>query len=324
MQNTVCDSQLADRAHRNFPRWWLPTLIVLLSVYAVLTTLVIVGSPLDRLDLFLYHQRFAPKTSPWHQPVVTWVWIGQGVPCSTLAALYAIRRSVVTRSWRPWVLFTLALFGLNASVGAMKHATGRIGPLYTDQVHTIWAGGTIFPSGHAANATVMYGLIAMLVPLARRRLMIKVAAVIAISVGLGTVLINTHWISDVFGGWIAGLLVLQLVWLVEPWATRLVTRAAERSLPILRRWWIAGVDFTESMLAPMPLERAESPDFVTPAVTTASEAPSEVSTRALAGSAAEPVTDPPRNPQRPQRTVTIPAVTLGSRGTRQASVHAHR
>jgi hypothetical protein len=130
----------------------------------------------------------------------------------------------------------------------MKHLTGRLGPLLTDQVHTVWAGGTIYPSGHAANAVVMYGLIALLAPAAHRRLMTKVAVFLAISIGLGTVLLNTHWVSDVFGGWIAGVLVLQLTWLLAPRVTAVVERTAARVRPVIGRWW-AVLEFHQSPAA---------------------------------------------------------------------------
>jgi len=250
--NVTLQSRIEALAHRRLPRWWVVTAVVLLAAYLVLTVLIVLGSPLDRLDLYLYNLRIAPKTTALNAPVSWWVEIGQGVPCSTIAALYAIRRSAVTRSWTPWVMFCIALVALNVGVGAMKHLTGRMGPLFTDQVHTVWAGGTIYPSGHAANAVVMYGLIAMLVPAVHRRVMTKAAVFLAVSIGLGTVLLNTHWISDVFGGWIAGVLVLQLTWLLAPRATAAVERIAGRVQPVLGRWW-AALEFHQS-----PASRAAS------------------------------------------------------------------
>ena len=245
-------SRIEALTHRRLPRWWVVTAVVLLAAYLVLTVLIVLGSPLDRLDLYLYDLRIAPKTTAMNASVSWWVEIGQGVPCSTIAALYAIRRSTVTRNWTPWVMFCIALITLNVGVGAMKHLTGRLGPLFTNQVHTVWAGGTIYPSGHAANAVVMYGLIAMLVPAAHRRVMTKVALFLALSIGLGTVLLNTHWVSDVFGGWIAGVLVLQLTWLLAPRVTAVVERTAARVRPVIGRWW-AVLEFHQS-----PAARAES------------------------------------------------------------------
>ncbi len=311
----------AASAHRRLPRWWIVTAVVLLVAYAALTVLVVVRSPLGDLDRFLYHAKIAPKSSPWHTPLLWWIWIGQGVPCSTLAALYAIRRSAVTRSWRPWVMFCIALIALNVSVGAMKHATGRLGPAETNKVYTILSGGTIYPSGHTANAVVMYGLIAMLAPLAHRRVMTIIATVVATTVALGTVMIRTHWISDVFGGWIAGVLVLQLTWLLTPWATRLVERTADRILPALGRWW-AALEFHQTPAARVAAPNLEprSDADVDPAVgslvtaQTVREPAEPISvpsagnpeTRAPAESPEHPPYQSRPTAPRTQRTVTLP------------------
>lgn len=223
------------RAHRH--RWWLAALIAVVVLYLALTVAIIVGSPLDQLDSYFYRLHLVGQRAPERLSVELYVLIGQGVPASTIAALYAIRRCIKTRSWTPWVMFAIALFLLNASVGLMKHATGRIGPKWTSDVYRVLEGGTIFPSGHAANAIVMYGLIAMIAPAAHRRVVTTVAVVLSMTIGLGTVALNTHWISDVFGGWLAGALVLLVVPPLTRPVDRLVTRTANRWWPVVSRWW---------------------------------------------------------------------------------------
>ena len=50
--------------------------------------------------------------------------------------------------------------------------------------------------------------------------------------GLSTVYIGTHWLSDVVLGWIAGLLIL----LALPWFEPLIARAEERIFDLRARW----------------------------------------------------------------------------------------
>ncbi len=96
-------------------------------------------------------------------------------------------------------------------------------------------GGDIFPSGHTANAVVTWEswLIPASTPRARRWLSAP-SAVTSLGVGLTTVYLGTHWLSDVLLGWAAGLLIL----LAPPWCEPLIARA-ETGLFTLRDAWRA-------------------------------------------------------------------------------------
>ena len=94
-------------------------------------------------------------------------------------------------------------------------------------------GGDIFPSGHTANAVVTWGILAYLAstPGARRWLS-AASAVVSLGVGLTTVYLGTHWLSDVLLGWAAGLLIL----LALPWCEPLIARAEVRSSRCATVW----------------------------------------------------------------------------------------
>jgi undecaprenyl-diphosphatase len=66
-----------------------------------------------------------------------------------------------------------------------------------------------FPSGHAVQTIVFYGVVALLAlewpPLARRRwLVLGATALLVASVGYTRVYLGNHWATDVLGGWLLG------------------------------------------------------------------------------------------------------------------------
>jgi membrane-associated phospholipid phosphatase len=77
-----------------------------------------------------------------------------------------------------------------------------------------------FPSGHAVQTVVFYGLVALLAlawpPTARRRwLVVGATATLVALVGYTRVYLGSHWPTDVLGGWLLGwawLGVLGAMW----------------------------------------------------------------------------------------------------------------
>lgn len=211
---------------------WRHTVIALLAVgYLALTLAVLFRSPVTRLDhsIALGLRGQWPR---WRNDVHTYVILGQRGPTTMLAlplAAWVARRE---RSWRPVITLLTALTLLNLSVGAVKVATGRLGPRVTRHAHEIFAGGDIFPSGHVSNAVVVYGVLAMLA-VRHRKALIAVAVWISLTVGLGTLYLGTHWLSDVIGGWLAGALVL----LVLPYCVPVAERWCAIAVARIRASW---------------------------------------------------------------------------------------
>ena len=195
-------------------------------VYLALVVMVIVGSPLDNLDQQIAALDLRGRWPGWHRFVLDYVMFGQRGP-STLAALPLIvwiaRRR---RSFAPFVTIGTALVLLNLSVGVIKVATGRYGPLVTAHAHEVLAGGNIFPSGHTANAVVLYGVLAMMAT-RHRRAMTVFAVWISFTVGLSTLYLDTHWLTDVVGGWLAGAIVLMMLPRCLPVAERVIGAGVE-------------------------------------------------------------------------------------------------
>ena len=128
-----------------------------------------------------------------------------------IAAVYIAKRF---KTWRPLNLAILSLIALNLTVGLAKLLIGRTKP--TLNVDLIYAGGLSYPSGHASNALLSWGVLAYLiyryahVDRYRGRLASTGVVLISLSVCVVSLFRNTHWLSDLVGGLFigAGLLVM--------------------------------------------------------------------------------------------------------------------
>ncbi|MBT2389471.1 phosphatase PAP2 family protein [Streptomyces sp. ISL-1] len=161
--------------------------------------------------------------------------LGQRGPTAVMVAAWLGWRSWRQHTLRPLLVLGASLLLLNATVGAVKIGLGRLGPHYATQIGSaeLFADGDIFPSGHTANAVVTWGILAYLAttPLARRYLS-ALSAVVSLGVGLTTVYLGTHWLSDVLLGWAAGLLIL----LALPWCEPVIGRAEAWILSLREQW----------------------------------------------------------------------------------------
>ena len=199
------------------PRW--AVFFAVLVGYAVLTAGVMFRTPVLTLDDTLYglhlHVRH-PALEPLAHVLEL---LGQRGPATLLALPYFFWVAYRSRSSRPLVMLGIALIVLNLSVGVVKVLCGRLSPQQSRFVEMVSVGGNIYPSGHVANAVVLYGLIAWITP-RHRRLVILAGVAATLIVSFFTVFLNTHWFSDVAGGWFAGALVLLLLPTLLPWTQR--------------------------------------------------------------------------------------------------------
>ncbi|MEU0987663.1 phosphatase PAP2 family protein [Streptomyces sp. NPDC005953] len=149
--------------------------------------------------------------------------LGQRGPTAVMVAAWLGWRSWRQHTLRPLLVLGVSLLLLNTTVGAVKIGLGRLGPHYATQIGSpeLFAGGDIFPSGHTANAVVTWGILAYLATTPKtRRYLSALSATVSLGVGLTTVYLGTHWLSDVLLGWAAGLLIL----LALPWCEPLIGR----------------------------------------------------------------------------------------------------
>ncbi|MEU3340489.1 phosphatase PAP2 family protein [Streptomyces sp. NPDC002144] len=245
-----------------------------LAFYLAIVWAVVTTSWLVRLDWQVMFFRPYQQWHGIHWFVDYYVVLGQRGPTAVMVAAWLGWRSWRQHTLRPLLTLGTALLLLNISVGAAKLGMGRLGPHYATTIgsNEMGLGGDIFPSGHTANAVVTWGILAYLASTPRaRRWLSAISAVTSLGVGMATVYLGTHWLSDVLLGWAAGLLVL----LALPWCEPLIARA-EVELFDLRDRWRARKAATAPAPTPAP---AGSPVLLTPRTTAQDEASHEPAAR---------------------------------------------
>ncbi|PZT74309.1 MULTISPECIES: phosphatase PAP2 family protein [unclassified Streptomyces] len=195
-----------------------------LAFYVAIVVAVLMSTWLVALDWKVMLFRPYEQWPSIHAALDYYVVLGQRGPTAVMVACWLGWRSWRQHTLRPLLTLGASLLLLNLSVGAVKIGLGRLGPHYATRIGSaeLFAGGDIFPSGHTANAVVTWGILAYLAATPRaRRYLSALSAIVSLGVGLTTVYLGTHWLSDVLLGWAAGLLIL----LGLPWVEPLITRA---------------------------------------------------------------------------------------------------
>jgi membrane-associated phospholipid phosphatase len=188
--------------------------MVFLVIYGSITQQVLANGWLRRLDEWIF-ERDILLVSPSSTPLIIILIDDLGLR-SVTAIVLLITAALISRrykSWRPVNLSLLSLLLLNLFVGASKLLFGRTKPhsgfdlFFTDS-------GLSYPSGHAANAILTWGIFAYLIyryshkgPFEGFRLTWLVS-VITTAVCLVSLYRNTHWFSDLLGGLFIGAALL--------------------------------------------------------------------------------------------------------------------
>ncbi|MFF4313770.1 phosphatase PAP2 family protein [Streptomyces sp. 900105755] len=222
-----------------------------LAFYLAIVWAVVITSWLVRLDWQVMFFRPYQQWAGIHWFVDYYVVLGQRGPTAVMVAAWLGWRSWRQHTLRPLLTLGASLLLLNITVGAAKLGMGRLGPHYATVIgsNEMGLGGDIFPSGHTANAVVTWGILAYLASTPRaRRWLSAASAVTSLGVGMSTVYLGTHWLSDVLLGWAAGLLIL----LALPWCEPFIA-TAETWLFDLRDRWRARRGSTVPAAVPVPV-----------------------------------------------------------------------
>jgi membrane-associated phospholipid phosphatase len=191
--------------------------VLFVAIYGVITQQVLANTWIRRLDEWIYNRDFLLVT-PGKTPTLVMLVDDLGLRSVTAIVLLVTAFLISRRfkSWRPINLSILSLVLLNLTVGASKLLFGRTKPhsgfdlVFTDS-------GLSYPSGHAANAILTWGIIAYLIfryshkePFEGMRLTWFVS-IITTGVCLASLYRNTHWFSDLLGGLFIGSALLVLI-----------------------------------------------------------------------------------------------------------------
>ena len=191
--------------------------ILFTFLYALVTQQVLANTWIRRLDEWIYERDFLLLT-PGKTP--TMVMLVDDLGLRSITAIFLMITAIIIsrrfKSWRPINLSILSLVLLNLVVGLSKLLFGRSKPssgfdlVFTDS-------GLSYPSGHAANAVLTWGIMAYLIfryshkePFEGLRLTWFVS-IITTGVCLASLYRNTHWFSDLLGGLFIGSALLVLI-----------------------------------------------------------------------------------------------------------------
>ena len=187
--------------------------------FLIVTQQVISNGPLISFDGRIAH---APRHdfTPWIDFVFKKVDnLGLRWLTATVLIVVALFIALKFRTWRPLNLAILSLLALNLVVGLAKLSIGRTKPRLN--IDLIQAGGLSYPSGHASNALLTWGILAYLIYRYTHREVFH-GRLLAVAVGGITTAVcavslfrNTHWFSDLLGGLFIGGSLLVLIIAVD-------------------------------------------------------------------------------------------------------------
>ncbi|MDP8993665.1 MAG: phosphatase PAP2 family protein [Pseudomonadota bacterium] len=159
------------------------------------------GMELDRALMLVLYAGERPELAQAARIVTE---LGSGTVLLPLTAAGTLLLAV-KREFRSALMLPLITLSGRLLVDLQKVQTARLRP--EEHEHLVAVQTLAFPSAHAANATMVYlGLALLLTSTYPRRALALWAAVwLALLVGASRVVLGVHWPSDVIAGWAFGL-----------------------------------------------------------------------------------------------------------------------
>lgn len=121
------------------------------------------------------------------------------------------------RTLQPLVRTLFALLLLTVTVYAFKYGLGRTAPAYPGSY--LHKGGQSYPSGHTANAVLMWGLATWMsvyygLPARVQRLFAALFVFSPIASAIAMLLLNFHWVTDLIVGAAVAVILLWVLHVV--------------------------------------------------------------------------------------------------------------
>ena len=195
--------------------WHLRNAAIAMGIFIAITVDVLHSGPLTDIDATLARLQ-RPALPDWADWVIYNL---DHLGLRGLTALFLLSLAIYLgrkfKTWRPFNLSILSLLALNLVVGLAKLEFGRTKPKL--QIDLLDAGGMSYPSGHASNAILTWGLFAYLAvkysepSRFRTNLAIWTVSGTTVLVVLISLFRNTHWLSDLVGGVSIGAALLLLI-----------------------------------------------------------------------------------------------------------------
>ncbi|THV26699.1 phosphatase PAP2 family protein [Glycomyces paridis] len=264
------------------PKSWWPDLLMFLG-FLTLAFLVSYPSWLVRLDWTVRVWSVDANDVTWLRDLAkAGAELGQARTVATVTLFIAIWCALRSRSIRPLLMYVISFITL-ASILGMKHLLGRPlsqhpfalekvspeGPLLFTY-HPEGGGpnipdATAFPSGHAVNSILLFGLIVMLIggviPVWARWTLLLAPPVIVMC---SQVFLGQHWLSDEPAGFLLGLIIIRsakrVAWHRIPLGPLKVFDPATRRTILISTLLIVGVMITPTLhLVPALISAAVLP-----------------------------------------------------------------
>jgi membrane-associated phospholipid phosphatase len=193
--------------------------LLLLVGFLLVTHQVIINGP-----LVAYDEEIASQPQPEFEGIQGFILrrlddLGLRSLTATVLLIAAAFIAYQFKTWRPLNLAILSVVLLNLVVGAFKLMLGRTKP--RDGFDLLHAGGMSFPSGHASNAVLSWGILAYIiyryakVDRYQGRLASAGVLTISLTVCIVSLIRRTHWFSDLLGGLFIGSALLVAVIAIE-------------------------------------------------------------------------------------------------------------
>ena len=176
----------------------------------VLLAIAVTGGLSDGFDRAIIEAVRSPELHDALSPLRAITELGS-TGAVTLVAVITVLVGVLIGPWLHGLIGAIAIGLASAANQGLKAVIARARPDLLDPI--VEERGFSFPSGHSALGMVAWGVLGVLVmrsrlPLAVRRAVVAVLAVVVFLIGLSRVWLGVHYPTDVLAGWTAGAVIV--------------------------------------------------------------------------------------------------------------------